>query len=66
MGECWHNNHHAFPESARLGLEREQADPGWWALSLLKHWGLAWSLTEPIDLPPRPERISLKLQTQKP
>ena len=20
MGECWHNNHHAFPGSARLGL----------------------------------------------
>ena len=21
-GECWHNNHHAFPESARLGIDR--------------------------------------------
>ena len=21
MGECWHNNHHAFPESARMGLQ---------------------------------------------
>jgi fatty-acid desaturase len=31
-GECWHNNHHAFPESARIGLDPGQADPGWWVL----------------------------------
>lgn len=45
-GECWHNNHHAFPESARMGLERGQLDPGWlvlksWArLGLVSHIGL--------------------------
>jgi fatty-acid desaturase len=27
-GECWHNNHHAFPESARIGLDPGQLDPG--------------------------------------
>jgi len=32
FGECWHNNHHAFPGSAKLGLKRGQLDPGWWVL----------------------------------
>lgn len=35
MGECWHNNHHAFPGSAKLGLEKGQSDPGWWVLIIL-------------------------------
>jgi stearoyl-CoA desaturase (delta-9 desaturase) len=26
MGEAWHNNHHAFPRSARHGLLRGQLD----------------------------------------
>jgi len=26
MGESWHNNHHAFPRSARHGLDRGQLD----------------------------------------
>ena len=32
MGEAWHNNHHAFPGSARLGLDAGEIDPGWWVL----------------------------------
>jgi len=32
MGECWHNNHHAFPESARIGLLHGESDPGWWVI----------------------------------
>ena len=27
FGEGWHNNHHAFPGSARLGLYPGQTDP---------------------------------------
>jgi stearoyl-CoA desaturase (Delta-9 desaturase) len=27
MGEAWHNNHHAFPSSARLGLNNGEVDP---------------------------------------
>jgi len=26
MGESWHNNHHAFPRSARHGLDPHQVD----------------------------------------
>lgn len=55
MGESWHNNHHAFPGSARLGLHRGEWDPGWWFLKGLERLGLAWGLRTPADLPPRPE-----------
>ena len=57
MGEAWHNNHHAFPESARLGLEAGQHDPGWWLLSMLKRCGLVDELVLPQDLPSRPELV---------
>lgn len=30
MGESWHNNHHAYPGSAKLGLYPGEWDPGWW------------------------------------
>lgn len=46
-GECWHNNHHAFPESARIGLEPGQTDPGWWFIRLLKMLGLAYDISQP-------------------
>jgi len=47
MGENWHNNHHAFPYSARLGLERGQWDPGWWVLLGLQKVGLVTNPTVP-------------------
>jgi stearoyl-CoA desaturase (Delta-9 desaturase) len=42
FGEAWHNNHHAFPTSARHGLGRLQADPGAWLIGGLERAGLAW------------------------
>lgn len=53
FGESWHNNHHAFPSSARLGLEPGQIDPGWWFILCLKRLGLAWGIQTPETLPPR-------------
>lgn len=47
MGEGWHNNHHAFPHSARLGLAEGEWDPGWWALRALEHFGLVRDLQLP-------------------
>jgi fatty-acid desaturase len=55
MGECWHNNHHAFPGSARLGLQAGEWDPGWWMLCLLQRLGWVWSIRLPEHLPLRPE-----------
>ena len=48
-GECWHNNHHAFPESARIGLEPGQMDPGWWVIKALAQAGLAFDIQMPRD-----------------
>lgn len=55
MGECWHNNHHAFPGSARLGLYPGEWDPGWWLLRAGERIGLVGDLRLPADLPPRDE-----------
>lgn len=50
MGESWHNNHHAFPASAKLGIEDGQWDPGWWVLVLLRRLGLVSNLVTPGSL----------------
>ncbi|XHS77289.1 hypothetical protein ACFJGW_16400 [Burkholderiaceae bacterium UC74_6] len=55
MGECWHNNHHAFPGSARLGLYAGEWDPGWWALVLMHRLGLVRNFRLPSGMPVRPE-----------
>jgi fatty-acid desaturase len=59
MGESWHNNHHAFPGSARLGLYPGEWDPGWWALRAMQGMGLVWALRLPAQLAPRPELVRL-------
>jgi stearoyl-CoA desaturase (delta-9 desaturase) len=55
MGECWHNNHHAFPGSAKLGLHAGEWDPGWWMLQALARLGLARNFRLPQHLEPRSE-----------
>lgn len=59
MGESWHNNHHAFPGSARLGLYAGEWDPGWWALLVLRKIGLVWDIRLPGDLTARQELRAL-------
>ena len=44
LGEAWHNNHHAFPNSARFGLLRREADPGGWLIGSLERIGLVWDV----------------------
>ena len=53
MGEAWHNNHHAFPSSARHGLYPGQVDLGWLFIRGLERLGLAWDIKLPHRLPPR-------------
>ncbi len=53
FGESWHANHHAFPGSARLGVEPGQCDPGWRVLQIMQRFGLASDLVTPQSLPPR-------------
>jgi stearoyl-CoA desaturase (delta-9 desaturase) len=47
LGEGWHNNHHAFPSSARHGLHRWQVDVSWWVIRGLEKLGLAWDVKRP-------------------
>jgi fatty-acid desaturase len=35
FGEGFHNNHHAFPRSARMGLRRHELDLGWCCIWLM-------------------------------
>jgi len=44
FGEAWHNNHHAFPTSARHGLRWWQLDPSAWLIGSLERVGLAWDV----------------------
>ena len=41
FGEGWHNNHHAYPSSAKQGLQRGQIDLTWYHIVLLKYLRLA-------------------------
>jgi stearoyl-CoA desaturase (delta-9 desaturase) len=66
MGEAWHNNHHAFPSSARLGIGAGEVDPGWWVLCGLKRLGLVWNVKTPEMLPHRPNLVPLCPATAAP
>jgi len=47
MGEGWHNNHHAFPTSARHGLRWWQIDTSYYVIRLMELFGLAWKVRVP-------------------
>ena len=49
FGESWHNNHHAFPTSAKFGLRHGWTDPGWWTICALKSIGMATDVRQPRD-----------------
>jgi stearoyl-CoA desaturase (delta-9 desaturase) len=57
FGEGWHNNHHAFPTSARHGLRRGEIDMSWSVIRLLRRTGLAWNVKMPT-----PEQMDAKLR----
>ena len=58
FGEAWHNNHHAFPTSARHGLGRLQPDPGAWLIGGLERCRLAWSVVRVRPEHQRAKRIA--------
>lgn len=55
FGEGWHNNHHAFPTSARHGLRWWELDLSYWIIRALEALGLARAVRVPS-----PERIEAK------
>ncbi|HEX8805951.1 MAG TPA: fatty acid desaturase [Candidatus Aquilonibacter sp.] len=54
-GEGWHNNHHAFPFSARHGLRWFEFDPTWWTIKLMA----AMKLVDKVRVPTREMRDRL-------
>jgi stearoyl-CoA desaturase (delta-9 desaturase) len=47
LGEGWHNNHHAFPSSARHGLHWWQIDISYYVIRALVFCRLAWDVRLP-------------------
>jgi stearoyl-CoA desaturase (delta-9 desaturase) len=65
-GEGWHNNHHAFPFSARHGLRWFEIDATWWTIKVLSWMRLARDIKLPtpamlarmkLPRPVRPQRV---------
>lgn len=56
LGEAWHNNHHAFPTSARHGLRRWEVDPSALVIHALERLGLVWDVVRV-----KPERMERKM-----
>jgi fatty-acid desaturase len=53
MGEAWHNNHHAWPGSARIGDGTGQSDWGYAVIRWLEQRGLVWDVQTPETLAAR-------------
>ncbi len=66
MGEAWHNNHHAYPGSAKIGLLPGQADWGFRFIQLLERLGLAWNIRTPDTLPERHAVVPAPKSTREP
>ena len=47
FGEGWHNNHHAYPTSARHGFAWYELDLNWIGIRALERLGLAWDIRLP-------------------
>ena len=54
LGEGWHNNHHAYPRSARHGLGERQLDLSYLVIRLVAALGLARNLKEATAFTPQP------------
>ena len=50
FGEGWHNNHHEYPESAKLSYLKNEFDITWYHIVLLKKLGLAKNVRLPGNI----------------
>jgi stearoyl-CoA desaturase (Delta-9 desaturase) len=61
LGEAWHHNHHAFPQSAFHGLRWYELDPSGWLILAMAKVGLASDVVRVT-----PEKARAKLLSQAP
>jgi len=59
LGEGWHNNHHAFPTSARHGLRWWQVDVSYMIIRSMALLGMTWNLKLPAK-----QTLVRKMQNQ--
>ncbi|GJU00557.1 fatty acid desaturase, type 1 protein [Tanacetum coccineum] len=64
LGEGWHNNHHAFPNSARHGLEWWQFDLTWELIKILELVGLATDVKLPTEAEKKRMKTLLRAPTK--
>lgn len=60
FGDGWHNNHHAFPYSAKVGLRWWEIDMTWWLIRLLAAAGLAWDVQTPGPVQLEAKRLAFE------
>ena len=65
FGESWHNNHHAFPSSAKFALRKWEFDIGWAAIKGLEALGWAKVLRVAPSLNLRPNIPMPDMDTMK-
>lgn len=61
-GEGWHNNHHAFPFSARHGMAWWEIDVTWWHIKVLR----VLHLVDRVLVPTQAMRDRLRLHALRP
>ena len=61
LGEAWHHNHHAFPQSAFHGLRWYELDPSGWLILGMERVGLAWDV---VKVSPEKARAKLAERTE--
>jgi fatty-acid desaturase len=62
-GEGWHNNHHAFPRSARHGLKWWEVDPTYCVIRLMGYFGIARDIRVTDHVVP-PTKMRFQLDTR--
>ena len=58
LGDGWHNNHHAFPRSARHGLRWWETDVSYYTIRAMGLFGLAWQ----IHVPPKAQVYATEVE----
>ncbi len=72
MGEGWHNNHHAYPGSARSGMHWWELDLSWHVIKIMRKLNWAYQINEAsmdtLKEKPKtdPVKVAVVLDTNRP